>query len=69
MSIFTTYTYINGIRFSGQRISAISWDEADLRAKSQGLELVGKLVLEVPCSKDCVPDWEKVIDYEILKNN
>lgn len=69
MSIFTTYIYINGLKFSGKRIYAISWEEADFRAKSEGLELVGRLVLEVPCNEDYLPDWEKAIDYELLKIN
>lgn len=69
MFIFTTYRYINGARFSGKRISAISWEDAAFKARSLGLELVGRLILEVPCNDDYIVDWEKAVDYDCIGNN
>jgi|GEM_PF-4876816 hypothetical protein len=70
MAIYTTHYYVNGIRWSGDRINAISWEDAEYQASIKGLEVTGKLVMEIPCSesRDNI-QWSEAIDYEIIENN
>lgn len=69
MAIYTTYKLVKGIRFSGERISAVSWTDAALQAESKGLELAGKLVMEISCDEHFNPDWDNAIDYDNISAN
>lgn len=70
MAIYTTHYYLNGLKWSGDRINAISWGDAEYQASIKGLEVSGKLIMEIPCSDsgDNI-QWDKAIDYEIIENN
>jgi len=69
MAIYTTYKLVKGIRFGGERISAVSWTDALHQAESKGLELAGKLVMEISCDEDFNPDWDNAIDYDNISAN
>lgn len=70
MAIYTTHYYLNGLKWSGIRINAISWDDAEYQASIKGLEVTGKLIMEIPCD-DAGNNiqWSKAIDYDKINNN
>ena len=43
---FTTYYYINDIKYEGKRIIAFTWSEAEAKAKELGLNVDGILIGE-----------------------
>ncbi|WP_316817302.1 hypothetical protein [Pedobacter nyackensis] len=66
--MYTTHYYIDGQKWSGERINAICWDDAEYQASIKGLEVTGKLVQEIPFDGDNI-QWEKAIDYDKMNNN
>ncbi len=70
MNIYTTHYFLNGLRWSGDRINAISWQDAEYQASIKGLEVTGKLIMEIPCDDNGNNiQWENVIDYDTIQNN
>jgi hypothetical protein len=69
MAIYTTYKRIKGVRFEGERIWAVCWDDAQRKAESRGLELAGKLMTEIPCDELFNPDWDNAIHYDKVSEN
>ncbi|SDJ95299.1 hypothetical protein SAMN04487898_105138 [Pedobacter sp. ok626] len=68
--IYTTHYYVNGFRWSGDRISAINWTDAEYQASIKGLHVTGKLIQEIPCDDngDNI-QWDNAIDYNEIENN
>lgn len=62
--IYTTHYYINGQKWSGERINAICWADAECQASIKGLEVTGQLIKEIPCDNngDNI-QWSEAIDY------
>lgn len=70
INIYTTHYYLKGLRWSGERINAISWDDAEYQASIKGLELTGQLIMEIPCDNDGANiQWHNAIDYDLLNEN
>lgn len=68
--IYTTHYCLNGQMWSGERINAISWSDAEYQASTKGLEVTGKLIKEIPCSDSGNNiQWSQAIDYEKINNN
>lgn len=70
MKIFTTY-YLDehGAKWGGERITAISHEDAEEQAKALGLTVEGQLRGEVPCDDNYKVDWSKHIDYDKTELN
>lgn len=70
MKIFTTYYRDgDGIKWSGQRIRAITYEDAEHQAKDLGLTIIGQLRSEVSCDENYKVDWSKQINYDQIQNN
>lgn len=68
MKIFTTYyTDAEGIKWSGKRINAINWDDAEMQAQDLGLTVRGRLVEEKILDEN--NNIIQVINYENIQNN
>lgn len=61
--IFTTHYYISGLKWSGPRINAISWGDAEYQASIQGVKVDGILVTEMDY------DGSNRIDYDVINEN
>lgn len=67
--IYTTHYYLNDQRWSGQRLNAINWKDAEYQANIKGLHLTGELIQEIPCNNDGNNNqWPLTIDYDKINN-
>lgn len=59
--------------FAGPNVPGISFADAEEYCKRNGMwycKVVGRLVADIPCKDGSYePDYEKMVDYEIVKYN
>lgn len=70
MKIFTTY-YLDehGVKWSGERITAITYEDAEEQAKALGLTVTGQLRSEVACDENYKVDWNNEKNYDHIQLN
>lgn len=68
MKIFTTY-YVDaeGVKWSGKRLNAINWDDAEMQAKDLGLTVRGQLIEEQILDEN--NNTIQIINYDNIINN
>lgn len=56
----------------GPNVPGINKADAEFYCELNGLgycKVVGELIAEIPCNKNCEPDFSKMIDYEKINQN
>lgn len=70
---YTSHYYtLDGSKMDGDRVSAISFEDAQRILDQSGrgwMEVDGILVAEVDANWDGMPDWSTYIDYELENLN